>query len=96
MAGRGAPWKIMGFPKKMRMALRRASIRLPFPTLSGKPGAPRPARRAGQGVARGELATGRCTRATKSTMSQNKSRVEFGNTLSGKEIAGRFSSTLSG
>jgi hypothetical protein len=47
-------------PEKMRMALCRASIRLPFPTSPGKPRAPRHDRHAGHGVARGELATGRC------------------------------------
>ena len=36
-----------GVPEKTRMAPCRASICLPFPTSSGKPGAPRPCRRAG-------------------------------------------------
>ena len=47
MVGCGALRKTMGFPEKMRMAPCRASIRLPFPTSPGKPGAPRHARRVG-------------------------------------------------
>jgi hypothetical protein len=60
MAGCGALWKAKGFPEKMRMAPCRASIRLPFPTPPGKLCAPRHGRCTGHGVARGELATGRC------------------------------------
>jgi hypothetical protein len=60
----------MGFPKKMRMALCRTSIPPPLPPLPGKLHAPRHGGRAGHGVARRELATGRCTRATKSTMNR--------------------------
>jgi len=59
-----------GVPEKMRMALCRASIRLPFPTSPGKLGAPCPCRRAGHGVAHGEPATAsrHAWRATKSAM----------------------------
>jgi hypothetical protein len=44
-----------GFLKKLRMAPCRASIRLPFPTDSGKLCAPRHGQHAGHCVARGEL-----------------------------------------
>jgi hypothetical protein len=54
-AGCGAAPEAMGFLKKFLMALCRASIRVPFPTPSGKLRAPRHGRRAGHGVARGEL-----------------------------------------
>jgi hypothetical protein len=60
--------EVNGVPEKMRMALCRASIRLPFPTFPGKLCAPRHGGRAGHGVARGELATADARRATKSTM----------------------------
>ena len=62
-----------GVPEKMRMAPCRASICLQFPTSSGKPGVPRPFRRAGHGVAHGEPATAsrQAWRATKSAMNQN-------------------------
>src|SRR5829696_108715 len=58
------------FQKKMRMALCRASIRLPFPTSPGKLGVPCPCRRARHGVAHGEPATAsrHAWRATKSAM----------------------------
>jgi hypothetical protein len=57
-------------PEKTRMAPCRASIRLPFPTPPGKPGSPRPGRRAGHGVTHGEPATAsrRAWRPTESAM----------------------------
>jgi hypothetical protein len=48
----------------MRMAPCRASIRLPFPTSPGKPGAPRDGGRGGHGAARGELPVGGCAACT--------------------------------
>ena len=58
--------------KKILMASCRASVRLPFPTSSGKLRAPRHGRRAGHGVARGELATASrdVRRATRSAMNE--------------------------
>jgi hypothetical protein len=61
-AGCEAAPEAMGFLKKFLMALCRASIRVPFPTPSGKRCAPRHGRRAGHGGARGELATDTVTR----------------------------------
>jgi hypothetical protein len=57
--------------KKVVMAPGRASIRLPFPASPGKPGASRHGRRAGHGVACGELATAfrDARRATRSALS---------------------------
>jgi hypothetical protein len=55
MAGCGAATAAKVFLKKIHMAPCRASIRLPFPTSPETLRAPRHDRRAGNGVARGEL-----------------------------------------
>ena len=70
MMGCGVLRKAMGFQKKIHMAPCRASLRLPFPTSPGKPGAPRHGRRVRNGVARGELATvsGDARRAARSAI----------------------------
>jgi hypothetical protein len=82
-----------GVPEKMRMAPCRASIRLPFPTTPGKPGAPRHGRRAGHGVACGELATvsGNSRRATKSAMVPKQ---QPGGTEEQSQTEGRKSASL--
>ena len=65
---------MMGFLKEIHMAPCRASIRLPFPTTPGKLRALLHGRRAGHGVARGEVATvsGNARRATRSTMNDEE------------------------
>ena len=74
-----------GVPEKMRMAPCRASICLPFPTSSGKPGVPRHGGRAGHGVAHGEPATAsrQAWRATKSAMNRKESVSHGVNGVSG-------------